>query len=132
MAKKTKQDFAQIETTDAAFLQMMENLPNIDIDPYASERKLAEEEVSSSVTEMGKTNESKVTKRRSGKASQKAMTAMPISEQGRDSINMAKQLYCRCEGVKMTREEFLLLMIENSMKKMSPKAYDLWKAVIQA
>ena len=32
MAKKiTKQDFAHIETSDAAFNQMMANLPNIDI-----------------------------------------------------------------------------------------------------
>ena len=139
MAKKiTNQDLSKIETTDAAFNQMMANLQNIDIDPYASERKQqAEEEAVASSSAEGGDRQSSVsgaakTPRRSGRrktvakpASERAL--LTISEHGRDSLNLAKQLYCRFEGVRMSREEFLLMVLDNALKRLSPKAYEHWK-----
>lgn len=137
MAKKmTSLDLSKIETTDAAFTQMMANLPNIDIDPYASESDRPEEaeEVPSSSGE-GDVRETsgrgtKPSHRSSRKQSPKPTSGralMTISEHGRDSLNMAKQFYCRAEGVKMSREDFLLLIIDKSLKKLSPKAYERWR-----
>ena len=135
MAKKmTSHDLSEIETTDAAFTQMMANLPNIDIDPYASgdDRPEEAEEVPSSSGEGG--GDGTVTAKPSRRPGQRkpskpssGRVLMTISEHGRDSLNMAKQFYCRAEGVKLSREEFLLLIIDKSLKKLSPKAYERWR-----
>lgn len=144
MPKKiTTKDFEGIETTDPAFRQMManfDNLPKIDIDPYASEGSAgAEEEASSSSSAGGRDGDRpsvgagvtrgprRAARRQAAKPVSGTRTMIPISEDGRDSINMAKQFYCKCEGVKMTREEFLLLVTDKALKKLSPKAYERWK-----
>lgn len=141
MAKKiTKQDFAHIETSDAAFNQMMANLPNIDIDPYASERERAEESEEETVSSSAAAGpdlssaprESRRGARRTAPKSSVPsgrMTNMPVSERGRDSLNLAKQFYCMFENVRMTREEFLLMVTEKALKKLSPKAYEYWKTI---